>query len=268
MPMDARKFILNRLEKIEQEHKVVICHAVESGSRAWGFPSKDSDYDIRFIYVHKPEWYLSVDIERKRDVIEHITEDKLFDFVGWDIRKALRLYMKSNPPLLEHLQCPIVYLEKYSLASRMRKYLPDLFSPRAGYYHYLHMAKGNYQDYLTGQDVPAKKYLYVLRPLLAVQWIKRGMGPVPVRFDQLLEGVIKDDEMKSEIKELIDRKKFEAESDSGPRMPKLHEYIDRILDEYDDNDSPGKPEVLSSEPMNAIFRDILEEIWGEYHESR
>jgi predicted nucleotidyltransferase len=85
---------------------VVVLLAVESGSRAWGFSSKDSDYDARFIYLRRPEAYLS--IRAPRDVIERRIVDEV-DVNGWDLRKALGLLMKSNPPLLEWLQCPIIY---------------------------------------------------------------------------------------------------------------------------------------------------------------
>ncbi len=255
------------LSRIEKDEDVVICHAVESGSRAWGFPSMDSDYDIRFIYVHRPEWYLSVDLERKRDVIDFFDRDGELDFVGWDIRKTLRLFMKSNPPLLEHLQSPIVYLEKYSLAPRMREYLPELFSPKAGYYHYLHMARGNYNEFLTGDAVLLKKYLYVLRPLMAVRWVKKGLGPVPVEFERLVEAVIEDDALKSEISELVARKRMESELGSEPRIPLLHDFIDREMVSHEDVDGPEKSSGLPIEKMNSLFRETLEEVWGFNHDS-
>lgn len=93
-----REEILKRLTDIEGEEDVKIFYACESGSRAWGFPSADSDYDVRFLYRHPEEWYLSVDLEEKRDVIERPINDDL-DISGWDLRKALKLLRKSNPPL-------------------------------------------------------------------------------------------------------------------------------------------------------------------------
>ena len=105
--------ILSHLREIETTENVRIVYACESGSRAWGFPSADSDYDVRFLYVHPLEWYLSVDV--KRDVIERPLQGGL-DISGWDLKKALQLFRKSNPPLLEWLGSPIVYLEQYSTA--------------------------------------------------------------------------------------------------------------------------------------------------------
>ena len=105
--------ISSRLTEIESENKIKIVYACESGSRAWGFPSANSDFDVRFIYIRPVEWYLSID--EKRDVIEHPINEQL-DINGWDLKKALQLLRKTNPPLLEWLGSPIIYIEKYSVA--------------------------------------------------------------------------------------------------------------------------------------------------------
>ena len=118
--------------------------AIESGSRAWGFPSADSDYDVRFLYARPVEWYLS--ILEGRDVIERPIDAQL-DINGWDIKKALRLFRKSNPPLAEWLGSPIVYLERQDIAERLRELAQRYYSPLACIHHYLHMAEGNYRDY-------------------------------------------------------------------------------------------------------------------------
>lgn len=149
-----QEVITEQLDRLEREEQVRILYACESGSRAWGFPSQDSDYDVRFIYVRKPEWYLS--IFDKRDVIERPISDKL-DISGWDLRKALNLYRKSNPPLLEWLQSPIRYAEKYSVTEQLREISPLTFSPKSCMYHYLNMARGNYREYLSGTAAACPK---------------------------------------------------------------------------------------------------------------
>jgi predicted nucleotidyltransferase len=128
------------LENIEEEEQVKIFYACESGSRAWGFPSADSDYDVGFLYLHPRDWYLSIDLETKRDVIERPIDDGL-DFSGWDLRKALKLLRKSNPPLIEWLGSPTIYREHFSVATQMRDLLTRYYSPEASQYHYLHMAR-------------------------------------------------------------------------------------------------------------------------------
>ena len=114
-----RQIILRELANLEKEHQVKILFACESGSRAWGFPSQDSDYDVRFIYLHPQDWYLSIEVERKRDVIELPISDDL-DITGWDLRKALQLFKKTNPPLLEWLGSPIIYAEPYTKGKMYR----------------------------------------------------------------------------------------------------------------------------------------------------
>src|SRR5262245_7291893 len=136
------KSIQTRLSLIEQDEGIKILYACESGSRAWGFASSDSDYDVRFIYVRPRDSYLSIDIENQRDVVEQPLENAL-DINGWELRKALRLLRKSNPPLLEWLGSPIVYREVTDMAAAMRALVSRWYSPIACAHHYLHMAQGN-----------------------------------------------------------------------------------------------------------------------------
>ena len=159
-----KREIQARLQHIEREENVCIFYACESGSRAWGFPSEDSDYDVRFMYVHHKDWYLSID--ERRDVIERPIND-MIDLSGWDIRKALRLFGKSNPPLLEWFNSPIIYQQRLNIVNKLKALMPEYYSPKSCLYHYLHMAEGNFREYLKGQMVLVKKYFYVLRPILA-----------------------------------------------------------------------------------------------------
>ena len=160
MTFDIGK-IDSELKRIEQEEGVRILYACESGSRAWGFPSKDSDYDVRFIYVRPVDWYLS--LFDKRDVIERPISDQL-DINGWDLKKALNLFRKSNPPLLEWLQSPIQYMEQYGVTEQIRQLSPLTFSPRSSMYHYLHMAKGNFREYLQGDVCENQKVFLCVTP--------------------------------------------------------------------------------------------------------
>src|SRR5277367_4761827 len=145
------------LRRIEQAYDVRVLYACESGSRAWGFASQDSDYDVRFLYVHSRDWYLS--IEDRRDVIEEPISESL-DISGWELRKALRLLRKSNPPLLEWLKSPVVYAEDGTFLAGFRQLAAEYYSPVRCFAHYLHMASGNARQYLKGETVCLKKYLY------------------------------------------------------------------------------------------------------------
>ena len=157
--------IQRELAKIERDHGVRILYAAESGSRAWGFPSPDSDYDVRFIYLHPSEWYVSL-VER-RDVIEVMAGEEL-DISGWDLRKALRLFLKSNPALHEWLVSPIVYRSDTGLADSLRRLAKQSYSLRAVGASYLNWARQHEARHLRDRDeVSLKKYLYVIRPLTA-----------------------------------------------------------------------------------------------------
>ena len=142
-----REDILSRLEKTEEKYDVKILMAIESGSRAWGFASPNSDYDVRFIYANKPDWYLAVDLEDKRDVIEYPIVDDI-DLNGWDVRKALKLFWKSNPAFVEWIQSPISYIDDGDFRNESLRLLPEIYSTEKCIYHYRSMAKTNYRVYL------------------------------------------------------------------------------------------------------------------------
>lgn len=258
---DVTRAIAANLEALEREEGAVICLAVESGSRAWGFSSTDSDYDVRFIYIRRPEWYLSIDLEERSDVIERPIRDSI-DLSGWDIRKALKLFRKSNPPLLEWLQCSIVYRERSSLATRLRSLLPAFYSPRASFFHYLHMARGNAREYLSGENVWRKKYFYVLRPLLAMRWIERDLGPVPIEFASLLEGTVREMALRNAIDQLLDQKKAGAELDRGPQIEPISRFIEAEMARLKElaEDKPGASPPLDE--LDNLFRSVLEEVWS------
>jgi predicted nucleotidyltransferase len=226
----VREEVETRLEHIASQEGVRILFACESGSRAWGFESADSDYDVRFLYVHPREWYLSV--EQRRDVIERPIDDSL-DLSGWDLMKALRLFRKSNPPLLEWLGSPIVYEESGQTASRLRDLARRAHSPRACAYHYLHMAQGNFREYLRGEEVWTKKYLYVLRPLLAIRWIERGLGLVPTEFSVMVEELVPAGKLKDSIELLLERKRAGSELARAPRIDPVSDFIEAELERHD-----------------------------------
>ena len=149
--------IQKELLRLEHQHEIKILYAVESGSRAWGFASTDSDWDVRYIYVHNLDWYLKIDDQR--DNLEEMLPNDL-DFAGWELKKALRLFRKSNPALLEWLRSPIVYLQQHSMADKLRDLTKEYFNPKSCLHHYLHMAEGNFKVYLEKDMVKVKKYFY------------------------------------------------------------------------------------------------------------
>jgi predicted nucleotidyltransferase len=221
-----REEIEKALKAIERDCGVRILYACESGSRAWGFASADSDYDVRFIYVHHIDWYLS--IQDHRDVIERMLPGDL-DVSGWEIRKALRLFRKSNPPLLEWMSSPIVYREDEAFMSSLHALMDSYYSPSSCFRHYLHMAEGNIRGYLTGDAVRTKKYLYVLRPMLGCRWIEQGLGPVPMEFERLYE-TLDEAPVLTAIKNLVERKRSGTELELEPPDPILAAFIEAEIE--------------------------------------
>ena len=252
--------IIAELQKIEQAYDVKIIYACESGSRAWGFPSQDSDFDVRFLYLHRQDWYLSINIERKRDVIE-LPINNALDINGWDLRKALKLFFKSNPPLLEWLGSPIVYWEPFTIAQKMRELAKSFYKPTACMYHYLHMAQNNNRDYVKGDQVWLKKYFYILRPLLAINWLERDLGVVPTEFEQLVAQVVDSEALREKIRALIQAKKNGQELDYGPRIPEISNFIDNKLTRLKGEKFKSKIEKQPIFPLNGLFRSALNEVW-------
>jgi uncharacterized protein len=248
--------IQSRLSGIEQSEGVRIIYACESGSRAWGFASTDSDYDVRFIYVRPVDWYLSIDVENQRDVIELPIEGDL-DINGWDLRKALRLLRKSNPPLLEWLGSPIVYRESGPEANALRELVKRFFCSTSCAFHYLSMARRNYQAYLQGDEISLKKYLYVLRPLLAVKWIERGFGLVPTEFRPLCDRLIDDSELQSSIAELLEKKQSGIEMGKGPRIAIISDFVEKELLRLQSEIVGKEQKPVPVAELNQVFRTSL-----------
>jgi uncharacterized protein len=255
-PIDPaiRSRVMQTLAEIESQYDVKVLFACESGSRGWGFASPDSDYDVRFVYVHRLNWYLQV--EAQRDVIELPISDEL-DVGGWELRKALQLLRKSNPVLLEWLDSPVIYREDAASSDHLRKLAPDYFSALRVRYHYLSMARKNFRGYLQGESVRLKKYLYVLRPLLAVQWIDSGRGQPPMRFADLVAGTVTDEALLDEINALLAIKMQSGEAEFSPRWPQIHAFIEAALAQAEHCPDYKRPEgnapLLDAFLMQAIL---------------
>jgi uncharacterized protein len=198
-----------------------------------------------------------VDSDLRRDVTERPITD-LIDLSGWEIRKALRLFAKSNPPLLEWLGSPIVYRDDGLLASRLRELLPTYYAPNASLYHYLHMAQGNYREYLRGEMVWLKKYFYVLRPLLAIRWIEQARGPVPMPFTDLLVTIADHTNLLTAVQELRHRKMAGEELDRGPAIPVISEFVAAEVARLDGLHLDQIPRTQAFEPLNLLFRSLVQ----------
>jgi len=245
--------IKEKLDEIEKKENIKILHCVESGSRAWGFPSPDSDYDVRFIYVRPKEHYLK--LEKTRDVIEWQLDDVL-DINGWDLQKALRLLHNSNPTLFEWKNSPIVYKttkEWETISAQFDNY----FNEKSGLYHYLNTARSNYRDYLKRDVVRLKKYFYVIRPLLACEYIKRNHNAPPMLFLELLPFL--DDGVRKDVNELLEIKAKTSELGEGTRIGSINGYIETHIEEIEKFIKSIESTPKNSwDSLNKIFLSALD----------
>lgn len=247
------KIILQTLDEIERKENVKILYCAESGSRAWGFPSPDSDYDVRFIYVRPKDYYLR--LNKTRDVIEWQLDDVL-DINGWDLQKALRLLHNSNPTLFEWKNSPIVYRSSKEWMV-IEEVFDDYFNIVSEVYHYLSMAKSNYREYLKKDSVKLKKYFYVLRPLLACTYIKERGTPPPVLFFELLDYL--DSDIRLEVEKLLKLKAITTELGESKKIVQINEYIERKIDEIDAYIQTIKQTQKKDwDVLNELFLSILQ----------
>jgi uncharacterized protein len=256
----TKEYITNEVTKLEQALSVRVLFACESGSRAWGFASRDSDYDVRFIYIHEPNWYLS--IRDRCDVIERQLEGDL-DVAGWDIRKALMLFRKSNPPLLEWLQSPTIYKKDDGFTEELRQLVPKYYSPRACMYHYYNLAAKTFRDSLQGERVKGKKYFYALRPLFACKWIETLLEVPPMEFDKLMANLTLPEDLVEAIAELLEQKLQGQERDEQPRIEVIHHFIETELDGFDAKRVASAAKELPFEPLDELFSETLKRSHGQ-----
>ena len=223
---DIQKEIQDNLNAIEEKYNVTILLAVESGSRAWGFASPDSDYDVRFIYMRSIEEYLRVD--PVKDIIEWKL-DEVLDINGWDLKKALLAFAKGNPNTMEWANSPVVY-RKAEEWDVLREAVFASFSEKSALCHYYGTANSTLRGFLEEEQVKYKKYFYALRPLLCCRWIERYHRMPPMEFEKLLQlfdGTEEDlsEELLAGITELQERKAVTVEKDLNPHMPIIIDFI-------------------------------------------
>lgn len=246
--------IRSRLKQLEQERGIRMLYACESGSRAWGFASPDSDYDVRFIYAHEPDWYLSID---RRDETIELPLDGELDLAGWDLRKALRLFAKSNGALIEWLHSPIVYLDAPEITGVWRSLIPDAVSPKALASHYLGQCRRIWLGLLQSDQIRAKHYLYALRSLLAARLILRKRTVAPVRFAALLAASDLPGSIEQAITRLLETKTVAPESLVLATDPLLHRFIGFELSKHERVARELRRAVVDRGLIDAFLRDAI-----------
>ena len=251
--------ILERLVEIEKKYDVKVLLAVESGSRAWGFASKDSDYDVRFVYIHRKNWYLS--LVEGRDVIEEMDPDGILDFAGWDLRKALLLMSKCYSMFVEWLGSPMVYYADRTFLNAMTRLSRSCFRRTYCMHHYYHMAVRHDERYLEKRGFELKRFMYYLRGLLAAKWAFLQNDYPPVPFMKMVDALVTDRAAHDALVEMVRLKRESKEHDTTIVSDKLIEYASVLQAEIEaalkDQKKGPAPDIA---PLDAFFLEYVDEM--------
>lgn len=247
------------LSKLEKENNITILYAVESGSRAWGFHSPDSDYDIRFIYKHNdPRWYLQIN-KKPTETINGFSEDRKYDWDGWDLRKAIQHLKESNPAILEWLSSPIVYKDIDGLADELRTIISHMHTKLSLCHHYRNMAVTNWNDRIEGKEiVNTKKYMYIIRPIGMLDWLMRyPEKTLVIDYYQILKELEKDTDpvIIKKIYELLEFKKEAKEMGENPRIAEIDKWIQEIITKFDKT-TDRKPAEVNVQNITRVYSHI------------
>lgn len=259
----VEKAIKNKLTDLQVFAGIKILYSLESGSRAWGIESVDSDYDVRFIYISGPRHYLA--LEDMPDNLRPTNDTEYdLDIHGWDLQKALRLFRGGNPNLLEWLESPYCYLEHTDTIDKMRQLVGRHFSKTTSMHHYHSMAVKTFDKYLKDEQVMMKKYFYVLRPILACEWTRRFGTKPPIEFESLVKYCVDDSQVKIQIRNLTERKRAGEELGIVDRCETLHNFIAVKMESLAFYLRTMPKERYNKAPwqtLNFIFEDALKEAW-------
>lgn len=251
-----REDIESRLARLVAEEGVRVLMAIESGSRAWGFPSPDSDYDVRFLYVRPRRDYLA--LVPTRDVIERPIVDEI-DLNGWDIRKALGLMLKNNSVLSEWIESPIRYTADDPVVARLAELIDRFFDPRGFARHYANLGATAIGRWLDGEtEVGVKRYFYALRPALAIRVLRLDPSRrPPMQLQRLMELGDLPGALSAEIERLVALKAETREAGLVARSPALEALVTDELSRADDVPArPGGPEFEAA--ADELFLELVE----------
>lgn len=239
---------LRRLKEVEA---ITVLYACESGSRAWGFASPDSDYDLRFIYAHPADWHLR--LEKRTDFIDLMLPNDL-DLSGWELAKTLRLFATCNLALNEWLDSPVVYAEPNEFKKELQSLVPAFFNPRKAMHHYLSMARRTAEENFDGPRIKIKKLFYILRPLFACQWIRANLSMPPTVFQTMLEARLAPADLLEAVAEIQKQKETAAEKHviEAPRI--ITAWIEGTISDSESAAEALPPnEKASWDPLNELM---------------
>ncbi len=247
-----RSTIINELKAIERDNGIKILYACESGSRGWQFPSPDSDYDVRFIYINSIDFYLS--IQTQEDHLGFPINNAL-DIYGWDLKKVLKLLGKSNTTPFEWLQSPTIYGEHDEFRNGLWEFCQSYFDQKTNINHYLGIAKGALDTIVNTDEIKIKKLFYVLRSLLSAQWCLEKSSIAPMTIDSLITLI--PEELQVLVKEMVKLKSTVAEAFIVKVNPMLMHYIEEVFKACYDGAKTLTKAKLDHEELDYFFRKTV-----------
>jgi hypothetical protein len=247
----ARPEVARRLREVEAAYELKVLFACESGSRAWGFASSDSDFDVRFIYVRPVRAYLK--LNPPQDAFD-LHQDQDFDLAGWDIRKTAELMRRCNPPLMEWLDSPIIYEADDVITPKLIELRDAYFDAKKAAHHYLSLAAGVWNKYIADNPNPVrKKYLYVIRPLACIRHITLHNSQPPTLFDDVLEAIDWPADVRETLDRLVEQKRSAGELGEQPADPLLSQHITRCLKQYESDAHAMPVNEKPTQPLNNLI---------------
>src|SRR4030095_1704264 len=247
------KQVTDKLKEIELKRNVKILYACETGSRAWGFPSPDSDYDVRFIYIHERDWYLS--LSQRKDTIEHM--DGEMDITGWDLRKCLLLLRRSNATLIERFQSPMEYYSVDGFKNEFKELIEKYYSPTAVYFHHYSLAKKFLEEIKDAKEYKLKSWFYMVRSLFSCSWILEKDTVLPMNIQDLMSWM--GEYWRRQVNELIELKKTVGEKYLHPYDKQLNDRIFELFEMMEKSEDNLKVNRLNMSYLDKFFLDKLDQ---------
>lgn len=247
--------ICAHLREIEKKHDVKVMLAVQSGSRAKGLEAANSDWDVRYLYIHKPEWYEQPG--EHRFVIEHVFDDGV-DTYGWELRDALSSLMMGNPTILEWLDTPSPYIVKAPIYKRLREIGKVYFNPNEAV-RFCNRVYCQLNERFLQKDGTMKEFLYYLRGVLACKWIEQEGSLPPSNFSTLLNKTVEEEEIRSKVNRLVEIKKNGGSIDNIVVDADLVDYARQLAKHFEtfvgssDKDLAHK----STDEIDSLFQEIV-----------
>ena len=253
--------ILTLLHDLERKHGIRNLLAVSYGSRSFGYASAESDWDVRFIYVHRPEWYFS--IAKTEDSVKLILDDEDIDMEGYDLKKALTLLSRTNPNESDWLHAKDYLIVDDDFLHAMQAFEAQCYNPHHAMYHFYSIALKHSQRYLE-KEVTLKRFVYYMRGLLSCRWMEEHGSHPPVIVDELIDATIADNEaVREKAHHLLELKRTGRSHDMAivdaqlaGYMFDLQKYYEQLLSKFKDIKPQADLQAMSKWLMNIAMREM------------